>query len=67
MILKENLAHPNVETSNEVLEILAQWNEYLENYVPYYRDRPDVPELAGEPDEEATSSPDSEQSWRLEP
>ena len=26
------------ETSNQILDTLAEWNDYLENHVPYYQE-----------------------------
>ena len=26
------------KSSNQILDVLADWNHYLENYVPYYQD-----------------------------
>ncbi len=29
---------PDGETSNQILEELAEWNTYLESHVPYYKE-----------------------------
>lgn len=32
-----NMARPDAETSNEILDTLADWNTYLEKHVPHFK------------------------------
>lgn len=35
--LLKNMAHFEGETSNQVFEVLEEWNTYLERHLPYYQ------------------------------
>ena len=30
---------PDGETSNDILDTLIEWNDYLENHVPYFQNQ----------------------------
>lgn len=52
------MAELDGDASNTLLDILGEWNTYLENYIPYYQERDKEPESV---DFQAS------EPWRLEP
>jgi|GEM_PF-3561578 len=35
---KNEMVPPDRQTSNQILDVLAEWNTYLETHVPYYQE-----------------------------